>query len=199
MTKNKITVTPNIKKARQAFRNIEKSKAFEFAAIVDRAYKPNPDPKDIRDIEKWLDKHPEIWTFVFDMSQIIEDNLIERIAPTAVAAIALARNVEDLRRGLGYADATAMEAALIDSIIVCWLRCQHAEYRLLMFMGQEESTTSIVIFWEKRLSVAQGRYLRACETLAKIRKLSQKNPLLQVNIATQRGQQVNVAGDLIKE
>ncbi len=52
--------------------------------------------------------------------------------------------------------------------------------------------------WERRLSVAQHRYLLACQTLAKIRRLGSKYPNLQVNIATQNGKQVNVAGDLRK-
>jgi hypothetical protein len=45
-------------------------------------------------------------------------------------------------------------------------------------------------YWEKRLSSVQRRYLRACETLARVRKLAQAAPL-QVNIGAQ---QVNVAG-----
>ena len=199
MTKNSITLSPNVKKVRRAFRNIEKNKAYEFAAIVERAYKSNPDPDDIEELQKWLAEYPEIWTFVFDMSHLIENNLINLIAPTQAASVALEKNVDEIRQSLGYEEATAMETALIDNIIVSWLRCQWAEYRLLMFMGQEESNMPIVAFWEKRLSIAQGRYLRACETLTKIRILSQKNPLLQVNIATQSGQQVNVAGDLIKK
>ena len=46
----------------------------------------------------------------------------------------------------------------------------------------------IAAWWEKRLSGAQRRYLRACETLAKIRKM--QLPMVQVNIGQQ---QLNVA------
>jgi len=44
-------------------------------------------------------------------------------------------------------------------------------------------------FWDRRLSAAQRRHLRACETLARIRRMG--IAALQVNIARQ---QVNVAG-----
>ena len=46
---------------------------------------------------------------------------------------------------------------------------------------------------EKRLSAAQRRFIRACETLARVRKLSRNTPALQFNIATSGGQQVNLA------
>ena len=42
---------------------------------------------------------------------------------------------------------------------------------------------------DRKLSAAQRRYLRACETLARVRKL--RLPTLQVNIGEK---QVNVAG-----
>lgn len=49
------------------------------------------------------------------------------------------------------------------------------------------------MYCEKRLSAAQRRFTRACETLARVRKLSRNTPALQLNIATSGGQQVNVA------
>ena len=70
---------------------------------------------------------------------------------------------------------------------------------LILHMGQDEIDMSVVEFWEKKLNVAQRRFLRASETLEKIRKMSAKNPTLQVNIATQSGQQVNVAGNIVKK
>jgi hypothetical protein len=46
-------------------------------------------------------------------------------------------------------------------------------------------------FWEKRLSTAQRRHLRAAETLARVRKI---NLTIQVNIATRGGRQRNRVG-----
>ena len=48
------------------------------------------------------------------------------------------------------------------------------------------------MYWEKRLSAAQMRFTRACETLARVRKLSRNTPALQFNIATSGGQQVTL-------
>jgi hypothetical protein len=53
-------------------------------------------------------------------------------------------------------------------------------------------TLTLGMYWEKRLSAAQRRFTRACETLARVRKLSRNTPALQFNIATSGGQQVNL-------
>ena len=47
----------------------------------------------------------------------------------------------------------------------------------------------------RRLSAAQRRFLRACESLARVRKLARTTPALQLNIAARGGQQVNVVTD----
>ncbi len=44
-------------------------------------------------------------------------------------------------------------------------------------------------YWERKLSTVQYRYLRAIETLARVRKLMGV-PMLQINIAATGGQQV---------
>jgi len=56
-------------------------------------------------------------------------------------------------------------------------------------MGKDRSI-KVIEFWERRLSMSQRRYLAACETLAKIRKMSV--PALQLNIGDK---QINVAGN----
>ncbi len=44
-------------------------------------------------------------------------------------------------------------------------------------------------YWERKLSTVQYRYLRAIETLARVRKLMGV-PMLQINITAEGGQQV---------
>ena len=47
-------------------------------------------------------------------------------------------------------------------------------------------------FWERRLSAAQRRFLRATETLARVRRL--QLPAVQVNIAERQLNQVTTRG-----
>ena len=53
-------------------------------------------------------------------------------------------------------------------------------------------TLTLGMYWDRRLSAAQKRFTRACETLARVRKLSLNTPALQFNIAANGGQQVNL-------
>jgi len=72
------------------------------------------------------------------------------------------------------------------------LRWQQIEYKYT-WQNRQGLSLNQAAYWDKSLSAAHARYLKALESLAKIRKLARHDPALQVNIATQGGQQVNVA------
>ncbi len=57
---------------------------------------------------------------------------------------------------------------------------------------KQSITLGLGLYWEKRLMMAQRRFTKACESLARVRRLSRRIPV-QVNIAVQGGQQINVA------
>jgi hypothetical protein len=194
MDRNFINVVPDEKKVARALRNVEKAKAYEFIELIQRVYELEPEAEDIQKLQKWLDDYPEIWVLVFDMANTLEKNLIRCIFPYEAAQLAIQKNIDELRQALGYEKASRLESTLIDSIVLSWLRYQWAEFRVSSFKIPLDEPSSVIAFWEKRLSVSQSRYFKACETLAKIRKLSLINPLLQVNMVTQSGLQVNVDG-----
>jgi hypothetical protein len=58
---------------------------------------------------------------------------------------------------------------------------------------KQSITLTLGIYWEKRLTAAQRRFTWACETLARVRKWSRNTPALQVNIAAEGGQQINLS------
>jgi hypothetical protein len=91
-----------------------------------------------------------------------------------------------LLKELGFDTAGALERALIDHVVLCWLRLQLTEQQ---YTGNTRAggTLQQGEFWERRLSAVQRRYLRACETLTRIRRLAL--PVMQVNVGEQ---QVNV-------
>jgi hypothetical protein len=53
-------------------------------------------------------------------------------------------------------------------------------------------------YWDGLLSSTQARFLRAIETLARVRRLARNTPALQINIANEGGKLVNVHGDVNK-
>jgi hypothetical protein len=75
--------------------------------------------------------------------------------------------------------------------VLAWLRCVDVERRYSDILG-ESVTLAVGDFWERRLTMAQRRYLRALETLARVRRLAL--PAVQVNIGAQQVNQLNTGG-----
>jgi hypothetical protein len=167
----------------------------EEVKILDKANTTKVNPADIEAMRQVLDNHPDICKQVGDMIQqnIHMMTTIENGWPP-LAAEGTKRAIKNKRKELGFEAAPMLEKMVIDAVLLAWLRWQNVEYKYTTMNQGEGMTITRAAFWEKRLSAAQGRYLRACETLARIRKLALP---LQVNIATQGGQQVNIAGDLV--
>lgn len=89
--------------------------------------------------------------------------------------------LQQMRDDMGIESAPALESALIEHVSVCWLRLALAEMCLAGATAGDKSM-KVVEHYEKRLSAAQRRYTRACETLARVRRLASRAPLFQVNV-----------------
>ena len=80
------------------------------------------------------------------------------------------RYVENMKAELGFHTSTFVERMLIDEIAMRWLRLQVME-------NDHKSATyrdhrfSEGMYYDKRLHLAQSRYLKAVEALAKVRKM----------------------------
>jgi hypothetical protein len=81
---------------------------------------------------------------------------------------------------------------LIQHAALCWLRLSIVELRYTNVMRQS-ITLTLGAYWEKRLTAAQKRFNRAGESLERVRMLSARVPRVQINVAAEGGQQINVA------
>jgi hypothetical protein len=97
-----------------------------------------------------------------------------------------------MREQLGYAESPPLERILIEQVLVCWLNLYVLEMNSATKLCESHSTET-GLYWDRRLTGAQQRFSRASDSLARIRKLSRNTPALQLNIAANGGQQVNVA------
>ena len=99
-----------------------------------------------------------------------------------------------LLQGGGYAGHRFgfLARLIIGQIVGCWLRLSFVEYTYGRALVTGTLTLNQGDFWERRLSAAQRRYLRAIETLARVRRMNL--PAMQVNIAAQQVNQVNTRG-----
>jgi hypothetical protein len=169
------------------------NRARELIALVHAVDKKKPDPKAVAELQSCLDTMPELCLILGDTTSHLQRRLIERLSPSRSAQMAIQTQATAVRNGLGYEGATQLEQLLIDHAVLCWLRLQDAERGYSSAM-ERSLPLSLADYWDRHLAAAQRRYLRACETLARTRRLL--HPTLQVNIAAHGGQQVNVSGDI---
>jgi hypothetical protein len=157
--------------------------------------KERPGPAEIQALKDLLydNKEMELWKTVMGMGELAESQALDTILNGSGQGMreCWRQRLQAMRADLGYAESPSLERLLIQQVTLCWLNLNLTEYRHTNVMKQSISLTQ-GIYWEKRLTAAQRRFTRACETLARVRKLSRNTPALQFNLATNGGQQVNV-------
>ena len=176
--------------------SLDKAEAIraEFKDLLARTNKDHPRGEDVKALSDLLNgnKSLELWRDVLSAAQYAERAVIENSPAVHGVKECWRLRLASLRNELGYAGAPILEQLLIQDAALSWLKLSIVELQYSHTMKQS-ITLTLGIFWEKRLSAAQRRFTRACETLARVRKLSRNTPALQFNIATNGRQQVNVA------
>ena len=76
-----------------------------------------------------------------------------------------------------------MERLLIAQICLAWLRLQWTEHQVSGQAMSGGGTIQVFMFWEKRLVLAQKRFTRAIESLAKVRKLTERKSNAKASVA----------------
>jgi len=161
---------------------------------VDRA---QPDPATVQELQDYLDTTPGLWQALGDLARLTRDSALGRLTSHAPlsARLSLEKGAEVIRDAMGYGQAPQLERLLIDHALLCWYRLQIAEFQYSA-AGDDPLTLARAAWQEKHLDAVQRRYLRACETLSRVRKLARQSPALQVNVALEGGRQLNVAGSV---
>ena len=169
----------------------------EFGALFERINKEKPSKKDLTALRSMFANYPGLLDLTGGLAEQNIAMLLESTKMTDGARELFRADLNKMKTDLGYDASPTLEKMLIDSVLLAWLRLNFYEYRMTELENQG-MTLEKASFWEKRLLASQSRYLRACRTLAQVRRLARNIPALQVNINTDAGQQVNVLGDVIK-
>lgn len=171
-------------------------KELTIKELVKRTNQKNPKPEDVKALRRYLTEHPAAWTGGGDLVYQNTMQLLDMAVGTPFARESILAGIAETKKALGYEQSPAIERLLIEHALLAKLHYDVATYQYTARAYGGEQTITQGEFWERRLTAAQMRYLRAVETLARVRKMAL--PAVQVNIATEGGQQVNIAGDLIK-
>jgi len=164
-----------------------------FEDLLDKTDKKRPKKEDVKALRKMLRETPEVWRIAGDLAQQARLRTVSKIQATEATKSSLRAGLNAIRDDLGYQNAPTLERLLIEQVVMSWLRMNMAEYQYTNVVMGDSIRLSLVDYWDRQLGAAQWRYLRACETLARVRKLIRKTPALQINIAAEGGQQINVA------
>jgi hypothetical protein len=154
-----------------------------------RANKERPKRADLAEFKRVLQAHPDAWRVGCDLAVEAVDRIVDRIQATEAVKLSILAGVAALRRELGYDAADALERTLIEAVALAYLRLQLIELQYTEVF-KDSCSLALGLYYEKRLSHAQRRYLRAVGELARVRRLLRRDPFVQIN--------VNDAGQMLR-
>lgn len=108
--------------------------------------------------------------------------VVDAWTTASASRLVMRADADRMARTLGRDTAPAFERPLIDHIVTCWVRLQLVERDHASNTAGAHNRDS-GLYWDRRLSEAQRRYLRALGLLAKLRHLGLA---VQVNVANQQ-------------
>jgi hypothetical protein len=168
-------------------------------ALLTKANKEHPRASDVKALKELLDGNKELklWTAVMGMGELAENQALDTITDDRNSGHGSRecwkQRLQSMRADMGHDTSSPLERLLIQQVTLCWLNLSLLEYRHVNIMKQS-ITLTLGAYWDQRLTMAQRRFTRACESLARVRRLSHRMPI-QVNIAAQGGQQINLASE----
>lgn len=159
--------------------------------VLDLINRDDPDPNHLAALRRVLREAPVLAEIAGDLAKAAREEIVTGLTTSAFTNESVTAYVDHIANELGHKSAPMLEKLLIDQVVICWLRL----YQIDMTYSQIRSGGGVTLdqgaYYERRLSAAQRRFLRACTTLARIRKMAGRTPeLMQLNIGAQ---QLNVA------
>lgn len=162
-----------------------------FDLFFKLAEQKKPSADDVARLRKEIVTTPAAWSLASIPVELMRKSLIEKLAGQGATSALYRAETDILAKQLGYDTAPALERMLIDHLLTVRLRLLHAETGYNQHILNDSVPLPIAEYWNGLLSSTQMRYLRAVETLARVRRLARNTPALQINIAHDGGQQVN--------
>lgn len=119
-------------------------------------------------IDEWLRREPEKSRDVGDLHAQAFDLAFRKFWLGYYTKAGVRRDAEQLKRELRFEDATPAERVLIEHAVLCHVRLGMIEH---LYSRNTSGRMEVAEHYEKRLTLAQRRFTRALETLARVRAL----------------------------
>ena len=164
------------------------SVALELRALVAQVDQKKPPAGAVKALRQFLTDNPDIWRNAGDLAAQANLNMVEAMLATPAVKESIKFGLSVLEKDLTQPGDGELERLIIRQIAGCWLRLSYVEYVYGRNTAEGNFNMAQGAYWEKRVSAAQRRYLRAIETLARVRRL--QLPTVQVNIGAQQVNQI---------
>lgn len=180
--------------------NIEvKAMDEKSLAIFKATNQANPKQKDIEALDKLFQESPQLWENIGNITARVRDSIIKNgLGSNHLVYEATKKKVADLRNKLGWKDSSELEKIIIEQVCLNWLRLNLLENTHEQ-KTREQHTLTVGEHWDKLLTQAQKRYLRACESLAKVRKLLAEAELKEQQARNKRSKSEGIVNKLLKD
>jgi hypothetical protein len=177
---------------------VEVAEKEEKLALLRNANKPNPKGEDKKALRKYFDNEPDIWSEIGDLVGTLQDTILRGFSDSYLMQESYRRKIKEMRDNLGWNESSEIEKILIEQICVNWLRLNLLEAVSFEKM-QKNNTIATGLYWDKALTGAQRRYIKACESLAKVRKLLAEAELREAQACAKRSQSTRLAQQILKD
>lgn len=167
--------------------------------LLQRVNQANPSEKDRKALRERFKEDPALWQNIADLAKYTENKILDDYCSSSfMSREAYREKLTALRDELGWNNASHIEKGLIEQVCLNWLRLNIME--MIHYSKMKEShSIETGIYWEKTLTTTQRRYLRACESLAKVRKLLAEAELKEQQARNKRSKSTAVANKLLKD
>lgn len=119
-------------------------------------------------IDAMLERDPDDWRRRGDLNAEAFDLAFKGFWLGYYTKASVRTGAAQFKRELGYEEASPAERALIEHAVLCQVRLGMIEH---LYSRHASGRMDVVEHYEKRLTLAQKRFTRAVETLARVRAL----------------------------
>jgi len=154
----------------------------EFRQLLAAVDKAKPTPADRAALQLCLRANPGLAGHFGNLALTMQTRILGKLCGRESQAELVNAHCDQLRDSLAYDESSGLERMVINNIILAWVRWQDCEWWYQNHMETQHTLPS-GDYWERKLTLAQHRYLKAIETLARVRKL---NINVQINMAHQQ-------------
>lgn len=144
-----------------------------FRELFDKTNKKDARPADVDALRELLggNRGEELWRQVQGPMAVAETLAVENFGGVTPGAAQVWRaRLDAVRQEMKGEGASMIESLLAHHAAICWLRLAEAETQFTVHTSKSHTLTS-GMYYEKRLTLAQRRFTRAVESLARTRAL----------------------------